>query len=98
MTKKNLSTEPYKGVRDFYPEDQFAQEFLFETMKTVCERFGFEAYAASILEPSELYRSKGNQEIVNDQTYSFTDRGDREVTLRPEMTPSVALMVAHKRR
>lgn len=99
MTKKQpLSTEPYKGVRDFYPPEQFVQEFLFETMKTSCERFGYEAYGASILEPAELYRSKGNDEIINDQTYTFTDRGDREVTLRPEMTPSVARMVAAKRR
>jgi histidyl-tRNA synthetase len=52
------------------------------------------------LEPSELYKSKGaaNEEIVNEQTYSFTDRGEREVTLRPEMTPTVARMVAAKRR
>lgn len=98
MQEKKLGTEPYKGVRDFYPEDQFVQEFLFETMQTVCERFGYESYNASILEPSELYRAKGNDEIVNEQTYTFTDRGGREVTLRPEVTPSVARMVAAKRR
>jgi histidyl-tRNA synthetase len=53
-----------------------------------------------VLEPSELYRSKAaeNEEIVNEQTYTFTDKGDREVTLRPEMTPTVARMVAGKRR
>ncbi len=95
---KKLSTEPYKGVRDFYPPEQFVQEFLFETMKTTCERYGFESYSASVLEPAELYRSKGNDEIVNEQTYTFTDRGEREVTLRPEMTPSVARMVSAKRR
>ena len=95
---KKLSTEPYKGVRDFYPPEQFVQEFLFETMKTTCERYGFESYSASVLEPAELYRSKGNDEIVSEQTYTFTDRGEREVTLRPEMTPSVARMVSAKRR
>lgn len=95
---KKLSTEPYKGVRDFYPEDQFVQEFLFETMKTSCERFGFESYGASILEPAELYYSKGNDEIVSEQTYTFVDRGEREVTLRPEMTPTAARMIAGKRR
>ncbi|MBP9669549.1 MAG: histidine--tRNA ligase [Candidatus Pacebacteria bacterium] len=97
MSKDTLSTEPYKGVRDFYPEDAFIQEYLFEAMKTACEKFGFEAYGASVMEPSELYRSKNSDEIVNEQTYTFTDRGDREVTLRPEMTPSVARMVAGKR-
>lgn len=98
MKEKKLSTEPYKGVRDFYPEDQFVQEFLFETMKTACERFGFESYSASILEPAELYLGKRNEEIVSEQTYTFTDRGERKITLRPEMTPTAARMVAHRLR
>ena len=94
------STESYKGVRDFYPEDMAIQRYIFDTWSKVAESFGFERYDASILEPSELYRSKAaeNEEIVNEQTYTFTDKGDREVTLRPEMTPTVARMVAGKRR
>lgn len=99
MTKREkLSTEPYKGVRDFYPEDQFLQRYLFEHMERVCELFGYEEYNASIMEPAELYRSKTSEEIVNDQTYTFTDRGEREVTLRPEMTPTVARMIAARQR
>ena len=98
MSKEKLSTDPYKGVRDFYPEDQFVQDYLFEQMRRVCELFGYEEYNASILEPSELYRSKTSDEIVNEQTYTFTDRGEREVTLRPEMTPTLARMVAAKSR
>lgn len=101
MSKKNrLSTESYKGVRDFYPEDQAFLNYLFATMRGVVERFGYVEYGASILEPSELYKSKGtaNEEIVGEQTYTFVDRGEREVTLRPEMTPTVARMVAAKRR
>ena len=89
-----LDTAPYKGVRDFYPEDMAVQRYIFDTWASVAESFGFERYDASILEPSELYRAKSSEEIVNDQTYTFTDRGDREVTLRPEMTPTVARMVA----
>jgi histidyl-tRNA synthetase len=95
---KPLSTEPYKGVRDFYPEDMFVQNYIFDTMRSVVEGFGYQEYGASILEPTELYRAKSSEEIVNEQTYSFKDRGDRDVTLRPEMTPTVARMVAHKRR
>jgi histidyl-tRNA synthetase len=91
-------TESYKGVRDFYPEDQFLQRYLFEHMERVCELFGYEEYNASVLEPAELYRSKTSEEIVNEQTYTFKDRGDREVTLRPEMTPTVARMVAARHR
>ena len=98
MKDGKLSTESYKGVRDFYPEDQFVQKYMFETMARTCELFGYEEYNASVLEPAELYRSKTSDEIVNEQTYTFTDRGDREVTLRPEMTPTVARMIAGKRR
>lgn len=97
---KKLSTEAYKGTRDFYPEDMAIQRYIFDTWSKTAESFGFARYDASVLEPSELYRSKSveNEEIINDQTYSFTDRGNREVTLRPEMTPTVARMIAHKRR
>lgn len=97
---KQLSTEPYKGTRDFYPEDMAIQRYIFDTWAQTAELFGFERYDASIFEPSELYKSKGaeNEEMVNEQTYTFVDRGDREVTLRPEMTPTVARMVAGKRR
>ncbi len=98
VRRTKLSTESYKGVRDFYPEDQFIQRYLFEHMERVCELFGYEEYNASVLEPAELYRSKTSEEIVNEQTYTFTDRGDREVTLRPEMTPTFARMVAARQR
>ncbi len=96
--REKVSTENYKGVRDFYPEDQFIQRYIFEHMERVCELFGYEEYNASILEPAELYRSKTSEEIVNDQTYTFTDRGGREVTLRPEMTPTFARMIAARQR
>lgn len=96
--KAKLSTESYKGVRDFYPEDMFSQKYIFETMRKTAESFGYVEYGASILEPAELYRSKTSEEIVNEQTYSFKDRGDREVTLRPEMTPTLARMVAGRSR
>lgn len=100
MTDKPLSTDSYKGVRDFYPEDMAIQRYIFGTWAKTAESFGFERYDASILEPSDLYKAKGaeNEELVNEQTYTFTDRGEREVTLRPEMTPTVARMVAAKAR
>lgn len=93
-----LSTESYKGVRDFYPEDQFVQDFIFFVWESTLESFGYEKYNASILEPTALYKAKSGEEIVNDQTYNFIDRGDREVTLRPEMTPTIARMVAKRKR
>jgi histidyl-tRNA synthetase len=98
--EQKLSTESYKGVRDFYPEDMAIQRYIFDTWSKTAESFGFERYDASVLELSDLYKSKGaeNEEMVNEQTYTFIDRGEREVTLRPEMTPTVARMVAGKRR
>ncbi len=97
-TTKILSLEPYKGTRDFYPKDQFIQNYIFGVWKRVAERYGYAEYNASILEETDLYRAKSGDEIVNEQTYSFTDRGGRDVTIRPEMTPTVARMVAQKRK
>lgn len=93
-----LPTQPYKGARDFYPEQMRLQKYIFAKWREVCERFGYEEYDAPILEPTELYLSKGNEEIVKEQTYSFTDRGGRNVTLRTEMTPTVSRMVAARRQ
>ncbi len=93
-----VSSEPYKGVRDFYPADWRRLSAVFTKTRALLESCGYEEYNASPLERSELYESKGNEEIVNEQTYTFTDRGERRVTLRPEMTPTLARMVAHKRR
>lgn len=93
-----LSTQPYKGARDFYPEDKRMQKFIFNKMRAVCEQFGYEEYDAPILEPTELFASKTSDEIVNEQTYTFTDRGERSVTIRTEMTPSVSRMVAGRRQ
>ena len=95
---KKLSTEPYKGVRDFYPGCMAVQSYIFDVWKKTAESFGYEEYGASVLEPANLYKAKSGEEIVNEQTYTFTDRGEREVTLRPEMTPTLARMVAAKKR
>jgi histidyl-tRNA synthetase len=93
-----LSTQPYKGARDFYPEDKRIQKYMFGVMRKVAERFGYEEYDAPIVEPIELYLAKTGDEIVHEQTYVFEDRGGRTVTLRPEMTPTVSRMVAGKRQ
>lgn len=93
-----FSTDPYKGVRDFYPEDMAVQNHIFDIWKNICKKYGYQEYGASVLEPADLYRAKSGEEIINEQTYTFTDRGDREVTLRPEMTPTVARMVAARKR
>lgn len=93
-----LSTQPIKGARDFYPEDMRLQKYIFGVWREVCERYGYEEYDAPVVEPTDLYLSKGNEEIITEQTYSFTDRGGRNLTLRTEMTPTVSRMVAGKRQ
>lgn len=93
-----LSTDPYKGVRDFYPFEWAQQEAMFGRIRETLVRWGYEEYNASPLERAELYEAKTSEEIVNEQTYTFTDRGERSVTLRPEMTPTLARMVAARRR
>jgi histidyl-tRNA synthetase len=95
---KKLSTDPYKGVRDFFPPEMSVEKEIFRIWRNVSEKYGYEEYGASVLEPADLYRAKTGEEIVGEQTYTFKDRGDREVTLRPEMTPTAARMVAGKRR
>jgi len=93
-----LSTQPYKGARDFYPEDKRLQKYMFGKLREVVERYGYEEYDAPILEPLEIYLAKTGEEIVNEQTYVFEDRGGRKVVIRPEMTPTVSRMVAAKRQ
>ena len=94
----SLSTQPYKGTRDFYPDDMRVRNYIFDTWKKVAQLHGYEEYAAPVLEPLEIYTAKSGQELATEQTYTFTDRGDRVVAIRPEMTPSVSRLVAGRRQ
>ncbi len=94
----SLFTQPYKGARDFYPEDKRLQKYMFGVLRRVVESFGYQEYDAPIVEPIEIYVGKTSEEILAEQTFNFLDRGGRHVTLRPEMTPSVSRMVAAKRQ
>jgi len=98
MSEPPLSTDPYKGVRDFYPDNWARMGAMFTRIREMLALWGYEEYNASPLERAELYEAKTSEEIVNEQTYAFLDRGDRRVILRPEMTPTLARMVAGKRR
>lgn len=93
-----LSSQSYKGSRDYYPADMRVQNHIFSAWRKVAEGFGYEEYGAPLLEPVEIYAAKSGQELVNEQTYSFIDRGGREVAIRPEMTPTVSRMVAARRQ
>lgn len=82
-----------KGFRDFFPEEMAERNYLFETWRRVATRFGFVEYDGPPLELLELYTKKSGDEIVK-QLYHFEDKGGRQVALRPEMTPTLARMMA----
>lgn len=94
----SLPTQPYKGTRDFYPEDKRLQKWMFSKLRQVVESYGYQEYDAPILEALEIYEAKSGDEIVNEQLYSFEDKGGRKLAIRPEMTPSVSRMVAARRQ
>ncbi len=87
---------PVKGTRDFYPEQMAMRTWLYNTVRSVSESFGYQEWEAPLLESLELYAAKSGEELVKKQSYVFTDRGGDEITLRPELTPSLARMIAQK--
>jgi histidyl-tRNA synthetase len=98
LKEKKLTTENYKGTRDFFPADMKIRNYLFSVMKQVVRSYGYEEYDGPMIESLDLYRAKTGEEIVGKQIYNFIDKGGREVAIRPEMTPTVARMVASKLR
>ncbi len=96
MCAQLLSTQPYKGTRDFYPDDMRLRNWFFGKIRASLELAAFEEYNGPMLESLEMYIAKSGEEIANEQTYNFTDRGGRRLAVRPEMTPTVARLVAGK--
>ncbi len=85
---------PVKGTRDFYPEQMAMRTWLYNTVRAVSESFGYQEWDAPFLETLQLYAAKSGEELVKKQSYVFTDRGGDEITLRPELTPSLARLIA----
>lgn len=96
MCAQLLPTQPYKGTRDFYPNDMRLRNWFFGKIRSTLETAAFDEYNGPMLESLDLYAAKSGEEIANKQTYNFLDRGDRRLAIRPEMTPTVARMVAGK--
>ncbi|MBR7112239.1 MAG: histidine--tRNA ligase [Clostridia bacterium] len=91
-----LSTQPYKGTRDFYPREMRLRNWFFGKIRDALELACFEEYEGPMLESLDLYAAKSGEELAKEQTYNFEDRGGRSLAIRPEMTPTVARMVAAK--
>lgn len=93
-----LTKSPYRGTRDFFPKEMRLRNYIFQKMAEVSELFAYEPYDGPLLEEVDLYLAKSGEELINEQIYSFKDRGDRFVAIRPEMTPTVARMAAQVHR
>jgi histidyl-tRNA synthetase len=93
--KKQL-VQAVKGTRDFYPEQMALRTWLYNKIRAVSERFGYQEWEGPILEYIALYAAKSGEELVKEQSFVLKDRGGDELTLRPELTPTLARMVAQK--
>ncbi len=94
IMKKIISS--VKGTRDFYPEQMALRNWMYSILRQVSESFGYQEWDAPYLETLGLYAAKSGEELVKEQSYVFKDRGGEEITLRPELTPSLARLVAQK--
>jgi len=95
LAKKNV-IQPVKGTRDFYPELMAVRMWLYEKAAYVAAQFGYQEYEGPLIESLELYAAKSGDELVKDQSFVFEDRGGNLITLRPELTPTLARMVAQR--
>ncbi|HEY9087580.1 MAG TPA: histidine--tRNA ligase [Anaerolineaceae bacterium] len=92
------TVQSLKGTRDFYPEDMAVRSWLYNTLADISQSFGYQEWDAPFLEKIELYAAKSGEELVKEQSFVFEDRGGDLITLRPELTPSLARLVAARQR
>ncbi|MFA5618552.1 MAG: ATP phosphoribosyltransferase regulatory subunit, partial [Syntrophorhabdaceae bacterium] len=91
--KKALSNQEPKGTQDWLPEEFLLRKYIFDTWRRVCLRYGFEEYLTPLVESAEIYRAKSGEDVGGKELVTFTDLGGRELSIRPEMTPSVVRML-----
>ena len=91
--KKVLSNQEPKGTQDWSPEEFLLRKYIFDTWRRVCLRYGFEEYLTPLVESAEIYRAKSGEDVGGKELVTFTDLGGRELSIRPEMTPSVVRML-----
>ena len=85
-----------KGTREFYPEQMALRNFIYGKVRSAAQAFGYQEWDAPFIETIDLYAAKSGEELVKKQSFTFEDRGGDLVTLRPELTPSLARMIAAK--
>lgn len=96
MVQEKISARPYKGARDFYPEDMRIRNYIFDVWRKICNRYGFEEYDFPIMEPFEIFAAKTGEEIVNEQMFTLKDRAGRRLAIRPELTPGTVRLLAQR--
>jgi histidyl-tRNA synthetase len=89
-----LSNQPPKGTSDWLPDEYAIRKYIFDTWRTVCERFGYKEYLTPIVESADIYRAKSGEDVGGKELMTMVDRAGRELAIRPEMTPSVTRMVS----
>ena len=89
----NLSNQEPKGTRDWLPDEFLVRKYIFDTWRKICLSYGFEEYLTPLVESAEIYRVKSGEDVGGKELVTFTDLGGRELSIRPEMTPSVTRMV-----
>ncbi len=89
----SLSNTPPKGTTDWLPDEYKIRKYIFDTWRSCCTSFGYEEYLTPLVEYADVYKAKSGEDIANTELTTFTDRGGRELAIRPEMTPSVTRMV-----
>lgn len=94
MSNKIISNQEPKGTRDWLPEEFLIRKYIFDTWRRICLRYGFEEYMTPLVESAEVYRAKSGEDVGGKELVTFTDLGGRELSIRPEMTPSVTRMVS----
>src|SRR5665648_411032 len=87
-----------KGTRDFYPADLAVRTWMYQKMREVSELFGYMEFDGPFLEKLDLYAAKSGEELVKEQAFVFQDRGGDTIALRPELTPSLARMIAQQQK
>jgi len=88
-----ISNQEPKGTRDWLPEEFLIRKYIFDIWRAVCLRYGFEEYLTPLVEAAEIYRAKSGEDVGGRELVTFRDLGDRELSIRPEMTPSVTRLV-----
>ena len=94
----NNTIPTVKGTRDFYPDLMRVRNWLYENIKTISELYGYQEYEGPHLEKIDLYAAKSGEELVKEQAFVFSDSGGDLITLRPELTPTLAHMIAQRQK